>query len=61
MTKPASAKNWKGPYLEKAAVDPWDRAYEYARPGQHHPTAFDLRSKGPDEDASDDDVTNWDD
>jgi general secretion pathway protein G len=61
MTKPASAKNWKRPYLEKSAIDPWDRAYEYTCPGQHNPARFDLWSKGPDADASDDDITNWDD
>ena len=27
MTKPASAKHWKGPYLEKDANDPWGRPY----------------------------------
>jgi len=61
MSKPASANNWKGPYLEKAAVDPWKRAYEYQRPGPNNPTSFDLWSKGPDEANSDDDISNWED
>ncbi len=25
-TKPASANNWKGPYLEKKPLDPWGRS-----------------------------------
>jgi len=61
MTKPASAKNWKGPYLEKDAIDPWKRPYQYKYRGDHNPTGFDLWSTGPDEGNSEDDVTNWDD
>ncbi len=61
MSNADSANNWKGPYLEKAAVDPWKRAYEYQRPGPNNPTSFDLWSKGPDEANSDDDISNWED
>jgi general secretion pathway protein G len=61
MTKPGSAKNWKGPYLEEEPNDPWDRPYNYKYRGDHNPTSFDLWSAGPDESNSDDDVTNWDD
>ncbi|MBT3191882.1 MAG: type II secretion system major pseudopilin GspG [Verrucomicrobia bacterium] len=61
MTKPASAKNWKGPYLEKAAVDPWSRPYKYKFKGEHNPTGFDLSSDGPDLASSEDDVDNWSD
>ena len=35
MTEPASARNWRGPYLENVPVDPWDQAYRYAYPGTH--------------------------
>jgi general secretion pathway protein G len=61
MTKPSSARNWKGPYLEKAAVDPWDQDYKYKYRGDHNTTGFDLWSDGPDTANSEDDVNNWDD
>jgi general secretion pathway protein G len=38
------------PYLEPSAlIDPWGRAYQYAVPGQHHPTTGepDIWSQGP--------------
>ena len=57
--KPTSAGNWNGPYLEKKAVDPWKRAYQYKYPGTHNTDSFDLWSNGPDEQSNDDDVTNW--
>ncbi len=57
--KPASAGNWNGPYLEKKAVDPWKRAYQYRYPGTHNADSFDLWSNGPDEESNEDDVTNW--
>ena len=28
-TAPPSAKNWKGPYLEKDPIDPWGNKYIY--------------------------------
>ena len=28
-TAPPSAKNWKGPYLEKDPIDPWGNKYVY--------------------------------
>jgi len=59
MSAPSSAKNWKGPYLEKRAVDPWKRPYKYRYPGQHNPSGYDIWSLGPLEDDVADDVTNW--
>lgn len=59
MTQPAGAKNWKGPYLEKKALDPWKRDYQYRYPGTQNASGFDLWSTGPDEQKPDDDVTNW--
>lgn len=59
MTKPASAANWNGPYLEKRALDPWKREYQYRYPGSHNPLGFDLWSLGTDERSSADDVGNW--
>lgn len=35
MSQPASARNWRGPYLENVPVDPWDEPYRYAYPGTH--------------------------
>jgi general secretion pathway protein G len=59
MAAPSSAKNWKGPYLEKKPMDPWGTAYRYKSPGTHR-TDFDLYSTGRDSvDGNDDDVNNW--
>ncbi len=52
------AKNWKsGGYLQRLPNDPWGNPYQYLRPGQHGD--FDLYSLGPDPQASDDDIVNW--
>lgn len=59
LTKPASAHNWNGPYLEKKPIDPWGRPYRYRCPGQHRPADYDLYSLGKDGVESEDDVTNW--
>ena len=57
---PGNAKNWHGPYLEKIPQDPWGNNYEYAYPGRHNATGYDLSSDGPDAKAgTDDDVGNW--
>lgn len=61
VTRPGSASNWKGPYLEKAAKDPWGRAYQYRPRGEHNPNGFDLWSTGPDDASGEDNITNWDD
>ena len=53
-----SAKNWKGPYLEKEPVDPWGNNYTYRSPGTHKKD-YDLYSLGKDGIESADDVTNW--
>ncbi len=35
-TKPASSKNWEGPYLTKEVpLDPWGNPYVYKFPGEH--------------------------
>lgn len=60
MVKPASADNWKEPYLEKDPVDPWKRAYNYKYKGDHNTSGFDIWSLGAEETNGDDDVTNWD-
>ena len=59
MTKPSSAPNWKGPYLEKKPVDPWGREYKYKSPGEHRTNDYDLYSLGRDGVEGTDDVVNW--
>lgn len=56
---PGSARNWKGPYLDKAPLDPWGRAYQYRSPGTHRPADYDLYSLGRDGVEGRDDVVNW--
>ncbi len=49
MEAPADAEGkWRGPYLKKLNVDPWGHPYEYKVPGTHHPTSFDIWSRGAD-------------
>ena len=59
LTKPSSAANWNGPYLEKKPVDPWGREYQYKSPGTHRSYDYDLFSLGHDGQPSADDVNNW--
>lgn len=59
LSKPSSAINWNGPYLEKEPIDPWGRSYQYKSPGQHRPQDYDLYSLGKDGQESADDVANW--
>ena len=49
MTMPADGEGkWRGPYLKKMELDPWQHPYQYKVPGTHHPTSFDLWSRGAD-------------
>jgi len=42
-------------------MDPWDRLYQCAWPGQNNPTKYDVWSRGPDgDDGTNDDIGNWD-
>ena len=59
LSAPASAVNWRGPYLEKKPIDPWGREYKYKCPGEHRPADYDLYSLGRDGVESADDVKNW--
>lgn len=58
ITASSSAKNWKGPYLEKKPVDPWGNLYQYKSPGTQR-LDYDLYSLGRDGIESADDVVNW--
>jgi general secretion pathway protein G len=59
LNKPASARNWNGPYLERKPLDPWGKEYVYKSPGEHRKSDYDLSSLGKDGTESADDVTNW--
>ena len=59
FTKPGSATNWNGPYLEKKPIDPWGREYQYRSPGAHRTYDYDLYSFGHDGTESGDDIKNW--
>ena len=39
---------WRGPYIKLLRPDPWGNPYQYQYPGTHHPTSFDLWSRGAD-------------
>ncbi len=59
LSKPASASNWNGPYLEAKPLDPWGKEYQYRYPGEHALIGYDLFSLGPDGVESPDDIKNW--
>jgi general secretion pathway protein G len=61
LEKPSSARNWKGPYLERKPVDPWGQPYAYRSPAQYSRAGFDLYSIGRDAlEGTEDDIINWD-
>lgn len=41
-------KKWRGPYIKQLRNDPWGNPYQYRVPGTHHPTSFDIWSRGAD-------------
>jgi general secretion pathway protein G len=41
-------KKWRGPYIKQLRPDPWGNPYQYRYPGIHHPSSFDLWSRGAD-------------
>jgi general secretion pathway protein G len=60
VTAPSSnADNWGGPYLAdgKLPLDPWNQPYQYACPGTHNTTGYDVWSKGPPDKPTD--IGNW--
>ncbi|MGE9296444.1 MAG: type II secretion system protein GspG [Puniceicoccales bacterium] len=53
---------WRGPYIDKDAVDSWGQPYNYRYPAQHNSNYPDIWSSGPNmqnEDGGGDDVPNW--
>lgn len=59
MTAPASATNWKGPYMESLPADPWGAQYQYRSPGKNNTEGYDVFSFGGDGVESADDIGNW--
>jgi general secretion pathway protein G len=56
----ASPGAGREPYLDKPALDPWQRKYQYRCPGVHKPMGYDLFSAGADgKEGTGDDVKNW--
>ena len=45
---PGDEKKWKGPYVKQVRKDPWGNPYQYRYPGIHHPSSFDVWSRGAD-------------
>jgi general secretion pathway protein G len=61
-TKPTSSpepRNWNGPYLRRASVDPWGNIYQYKYPSTRKGVDYELYSLGPDGVESGDDIGNW--
>jgi general secretion pathway protein G len=42
------AQKWRGPYIKLLRPDPWGNPYQYAYPGTHRASGFDLWSRGAD-------------
>lgn len=58
--QPPGIQNWRGPYLKRDPIDPWNQSYHYAFPGVHNPQDYDLFSLGPDgAEGTSDDMGNW--
>ena len=56
-----SARNWKGPYLDRVPDDPWGKKYQYMYPGING--EFDIftygRDRVPGGEGEDADIGNW--
>lgn len=65
LTEPPAGEDtkWRGPYVKQLRADPWGNPYQYRAPGTHHPTSFDLWSRGADNadggEGQGADVGNW--
>ena len=66
LTQPPTdaGTKWRGPYIKKLRADPWGNSYQYACPGTHNPSSYDIWTKGPSSsDASSDkgggEIGNW--
>ena len=63
LTDPPSdaGTKWRGPYIKKLRMDPWGNPYQYACPGTHNQSSYDIWSKGlPDgNDKDSGEIGNW--
>jgi general secretion pathway protein G len=60
MTKDGKDSRWRGPYLEREALDAWGSPLQYAFPGQKNAGGVDIVSAGPDRQFNTaDDIGNW--
>ena len=58
-TPPADLQEgkWDGPYIDRdVPLDPWSHPYQYACPGLHNPSEFDVWTVAPDGQ----EIGNWD-
>ena len=62
-TETGTESKWRGPYIKQLRNDPWGNPYQYAFPGTHHPTSFDIWSRGADGadggEGANADIGNW--
>ena len=59
-TRPPDGESWRGPYLKKKSIDPWNKPYIYKAPGDHNQDCYDLSSSGKDgQPGTADDIVNW--
>jgi len=60
VTKPASAKNWNGPYVKgQLPIDPWGKPYKYAYSGSGEVEISSLGADGtPGGEGENSDITN---
>jgi general secretion pathway protein G len=65
LTDPPSdaGTKWRGPYIKKLRMDPWGNPYQYAYPGTHNASSYDIWSKGASSNAGGDkdsgEIGNW--
>ncbi len=53
---------WEGPYVVDGSItnDPWGNPYQYATPGTHSRSEYEIWSLGPDMvDGTEDDICSW--
>ena len=61
ITSPADATGWRGPYIDKIPLDPWQLDYVYVSPGLNSDDSFILSTNGRDKQQStDDDISSLD-
>lgn len=53
------ANKWRGPYVKQLRNDPWGNPYQYVNPGTHHPSSYDIWSRGKAGVDGPDNIGNW--